>query len=125
MHVCVQRRCVKLEHGRYVSPDDIMARALQMSLWPKRPVYLQWRQGAYLEIKDKAELSFACRLVSEFHLDTLDPSNLECVRETDRMERSAEAHMAEPDSELEDAPNEDEDITMEDLLAWGCRRMGE
>ena len=125
MYISIQRKRINLERGVWVAPEQIANLARRRSHWPKRPVYLEWREGSFEELRNDLEIEFAARLVSEFHADTVDRSALQVADETADMEARCAAHMAaEPDSDS-DAVTEEEDITTDDLVAWGYRAVME
>ena len=126
MHLCVQKKRLNFERGQFVHPEQVYAKAVATSLWPKRPVFLEWREGCVEEIRNHHELRLASRLVSEYHMDHIDPSNLRVLQETEAMEDKARAHMeALPsDDEGDGTMHSDDDITTEDFMAWGCKRIG-
>lgn len=121
MHISIQRQRIRLERGVWVSPDQIASLAKKRSHWPRRPVYLEWRDGSFEELHNDLELEFAARLVSEFHADTVDRSVLSTMDETAAMEAKCARHMQEESDSDPDEVREEDDITTEDLVAWGYR----
>ena len=73
----------------------------------------------------------ACELAARSHNAGLDPdvrsSALETeavVAETRAMEEACQRHMDNPEeSEEEPEPAQEDDITVEDFVQWGCRRV--
>ena len=79
-------------------------------------VFVVTEAGARVECEDEHEVRFACRLVAEESGLCRDDENLECVRETEAMERKATAHMNDPAESSEDEPCDEEDLSIEE---WG------
>jgi hypothetical protein len=80
-------------------------------------VFLTTEAGARVECEDENELRFACRLVAEESSLCRDDNNLECVRETEAIERTVKEFMNDPtESEEEGEVKEEEDISIEE---WG------
>ena len=125
MHIRVQKRRLPLDPVSVVSPEAVVRMAKQHSAWPKSPMFLEWRDGCYEEIRSMQELQLASRLVSEYHyLSGADDDNLRCILETARLERKCAVHMADPaESESEPEPTVEEDITLDDYVQWGCRNV--
>ena len=87
----------------------------------KRRVFLE-ADGLRVECEDDSELWLACKLSAEDHnrWQTRDET-LDVIRDTERTEREiAEALTEEEDIETE-APNEDDDITMEEWSQLGYK----
>ena len=72
--------------------------------------------GLRVECDGDGELSLACKLSAEDHnLWQTSEDTHACVQDTDRIEQKIQEHMQEPADEEDDAPREEEDIS---LLEW-------
>lgn len=99
--------------------------------WPPKPIYLERREGEVEEIHGHTELHKYCQLIAEQHNQDIDPEILcsiidtrSLVAETEAMETKWKEHMENPEqSESDESINEDDDITISDFMAWGCRRV--
>jgi hypothetical protein len=66
MHLVVQRQRIQLQAGVWISPEDIMRKAIAASFWPRCKVYIDWGFGKE-PVHTPAELAFASRLVHAYH----------------------------------------------------------
>ncbi len=120
------RRCTvdeaQGEARRRNPPFVVMDESLQQRRFSvRRRVFLVTGDGLRVECEDDAgELRLACKLLVEDHNRWQDASDdtLECVLETEAMERRAEERgpPSEDEEGDEEAPKEEEDITIEE---WG------
>ena len=71
MFLTVHRRRIALDPGVWISPEEIMRRALAESLWPRNKIYLEWDFG-HEPIHTMEELAFASRLVQTNHCRNME-----------------------------------------------------
>ena len=95
------------------SEEELFRRAKARSVWPPCPIFFECG-GKTVEVRDDAELWFACRLISEPVLD-------EWTADFRRREKRVEAHMLEP-ADPDEGVRSDEDMTADDWVAMGMRR---
>jgi hypothetical protein len=87
----------------------------------KRRVFLE-AEGLRVECEDEGELRLACKLSAEAHnLWQTQDETLDVIRDTERAERAiAEAQADEEEMET-GAPNEEDDITLEEWSQLGYK----
>ena len=128
LRLFVERRPVRLPRRRCEAED--VCKAVGRSNPPlvvhtpggdrfcvRRRVYFE-AGDVRLECENEAELRFACRLSAEEHNLRYAPHD---DRETQRMEDAARARLEAPDSEPEDVPKEEEDISLQEWEQLGYK----
>jgi hypothetical protein len=71
MFLTIHRHRVALDPGVWISPEEIMRRAVAASAWPRNKIYLEWDFG-HEPIHTMEELAFACRLVQTNHCRNME-----------------------------------------------------
>jgi hypothetical protein len=115
MHLRINKR--RLAVSPSASEHELFGQVAARLAWPKQHAYLEWREGCLVEILNDDELRLACRLMSDFLYTEAD----RWKQEFSHIERKVAQHMAEPDSEPDEAMKSDDDMTMEDFYMMGFR----
>lgn len=115
MHLLINKRRLRLHPTS--SEREVYEAAAAKLAWPKQYAYLEWSEGRTVEVHDEHELRLACRLVS----DALYCDAKEWAEDFRAYEAKVAAHMAEPDSDPEEAMRSDDDMTAEDFYMMGFR----
>jgi len=85
-------------------------------------VFLATDAGARVECENDAELRFACRILEEeARIAGEDSNTIECIRETDAMEKAAAEFMSDPAESEEEVVDEQEDISIEEWAQLGYK----
>ena len=71
MFLTIHRQRIPLDPGVWISPEEIMRRAVVASMWPRNKIYLEWDFGQE-PIHTMDELAFASRLVQANHCRNME-----------------------------------------------------
>lgn len=82
MFLTIHRRRIPLDPGVWISPEEIMRRAVAAAAWPRNKIYLEWDFG-HEPIHTMEELAFACRLVQCNHCRNMEYDYGELFRDDD------------------------------------------
>jgi len=99
------------------SEHEIFDLAASRLVWPRNRAYLEWRDGKIVPIENDDELRLASRIMEAF----LYHEATDWKAEFQHMEAKVRAHMAEPDSDPDDAVHSEDDMTMDDFYMMGFR----
>lgn len=115
MYIRINRRRLKLHPTS--SEHEIFDLVSSKLVWPKQRAYLEWADGHVVEIRDDGELRLASRILSEFLYSEIK----DWIKDFQHTEAKINAHMEEPDSDIEDRVVSDDDMTIDDFYMMGFR----
>ncbi len=115
MHLCINKRRISFHPTS--SEHEVFRKAVARSAWPKHKVFLEFSESRFVEINNEVELMFASKLVSESLYSELK----DWMTDFRQREVKIEAHMQEPDSDVDLQMHSDDDLTMDDWYSMGYR----